>query len=156
LKEVLTMAVADTQAAVRLVHSHAGEWHVDPRRIGLMGFSAGGGVAVATALAPSSDSSPDFLVSLYGPSLTDVHVRKDSPPLFIAVGSEHFNVTSGCLALFDAWRSAGRPAELHLYDNVSGGFGMSTRGLPVDGWKDRLVEWLAARGVLDDPQARLR
>jgi hypothetical protein len=72
-------------------------------------------------------------------------VRGDSPPLFIAVGAGHFNVTSGCLALFSAWREAGRPAEMHVYDQVDAGFGMTRRGAPVDGWPDRLLDWLVAR-----------
>ena len=110
-----------------------------------MGFSAGGGVAVGTALAERSDASPDFLVSVYGPSLQDVDVPAHAPPLFIAVGSTHFNVTNGCLALFAAWKAAGKPAEIHVYDQVSAGFGMSTRGLPVDTWPERLLDWLVAR-----------
>jgi acetyl esterase/lipase len=145
LTEVLHMAIADAQAALRLVRTNAPGWQIDPARIGIMGFSAGGGVAVGTALAGKSTASPDFLVSLYGPSLMDVRVPEHAPPLFIAVGATHFNVTSGCLALFGAWKAAGKPAEIHVYDQVSAGFGMSTRGLPVDGWKDRMHEWLLAR-----------
>lgn len=145
LGKVLELAVSDAQAALTLVRRNAREWRVDPARVGIMGFSAGGGVAVGTALAPKSDASPDFLVSLYGPSLQDVHVPEHAPPLFVAVGSTHFNVTNGCLALFAAWKAAGKPAEIHVYDGVSGGFGMTPRGLPVDGWTDRLHEWLAAR-----------
>ncbi|MEO8308047.1 MAG: hypothetical protein ABI616_08395 [Pseudomonadota bacterium] len=49
------------------------------------------------------------------------------------------------LALFAAWKAAARPAELHVYDGISTGFGMSARGLPVDGWIDRMYEWLLAR-----------
>ena len=120
-------------------------WRIDPARVGIMGFSAGGGIAVGTALAERSDASPDFLVSLYGPSLQDVNVPAHAPPLFIAVGSSHFNVTNGCLALFAAWKAAGKPAEIHVYDQVSAGFGMTKRGLPVDSWNDRLLEWLIAR-----------
>jgi acetyl esterase/lipase len=145
LTEVLQMAVADAQAATRLIRQHASDWHVDPARVGIMGFSAGGGVAVGTALAGQSDASPDFLVSVYGPSLQDVHVPDYAPPLFVAVGATHFNVTNGCLALFGAWKAAGKPAEIHVYDGVSAGFGMSRRGLPVDGWIDRFHEWLVAR-----------
>ena len=148
LTEVLQMATADAEAALRLVRSNATTWQIDPARIGIMGFSAGGGVAVATALAERSASSPDFLVSLYGPSLMDVNVPAHAPPLFIAVGATHFNVTSGCLALFAAWKNAGKPAEIHVYDGVSAGFGLSTRGLPVDGWKDRMYEWLVARRLV--------
>lgn len=145
LAEVLQFAVADAQAALRLVRSRAVGWRVDPEKVGIMGFSAGGGVAVGTALAPRTPGSPDFLVSLYGPSLMDVIVPDHAPPLFIAVGNNHFNVTNGCLALFAAWKSAGKPAEIHVYDQVSAGFGFSERGLPVDGWKQRLHEWLIAR-----------
>ncbi|HUL83632.1 MAG TPA: alpha/beta hydrolase fold domain-containing protein, partial [Gammaproteobacteria bacterium] len=145
LREVLELAVADAQAALRLVRRRAAEWHIDPARVGIMGFSAGGGVAVGAALAPKSDASPDFLVSLYGPSLQDVDVPAHAPPLFVAVGSNHFNVTNGCLALFAAWKAAGKPAEIHVYDGVTAGFGMRKHGLPVDGWTDRLYEWLLER-----------
>jgi len=147
LAEVLRMGIADAQQALRLVRRNAAEWRVDPARVGIMGFSAGGGISVGAALAERSDASPDFLISLYGPSLMDVNVPAHAGPLFIAVGSTHFNVTNGCLALFAAWKAAGKPAEIHVYDQVSAGFGMSKRGLPVDGWVDRLHEWLVARKI---------
>ena len=145
LREVLRMGIADAQQALRLARRNAEAWRIDPARVGIMGFSAGGGIAVGTALTERSDASPDFLVSLYGPSLQDVNVPAHAPPLFIAVGSSHFNVTNGCLALFAAWKGAGKPAEIHIYDQVSAGFGMTKRGLPVDSWNDRLLEWLIAR-----------
>jgi acetyl esterase/lipase len=145
LREVLRMGIADAQQALRLARRNAAAWRLDPARIGIMGFSAGGGVAVGSALAERTDASPDFLVSLYGPSLQDVNVPAHAPPLFIAVGSTHFNVTNGCVALFAAWKAAGKPAEIHVYDQVSAGFGMTKRGLPVDSWTDRLLEWLVAR-----------
>lgn len=149
LTEVLEFAVADAQAAMRLIRRRAAEWNVDPARVGAMGFSAGGGVVVGAALAPQSDASPDFLVSVYGPSLQDVIVPEHAPPLFIAVGATHFNVTSGCIALFSEWKAAGKPAEMHIYDGISAGFGMSRRGLPVDDWIERVHEWLLARGLTD-------
>lgn len=148
LAEVLRMATADAQQALRLARRNATEWRIDPARVGIMGFSAGGGVAIGTALAARSDASPDFLVTLYGPSLQDVDVPADAPPLFIAVGATHFNVTTGCLALFAAWKAAGKPAEMHVYDQVSAGFGMSARGLPVDTWTERLFEWMVARKLV--------
>ena len=152
LAEVVRMGVADAQQAIRLIRRNADAWRVEPTRVGIMGFSAGGGIAIGAALAERSEASPDFLISLYGPSLMDVTVPAQAPPLFIAVGATHFNVTNGCLALFAAWKAAGKPAEIHVYDQVSAGFGMSKRGLPVDSWTDRLHEWLVARKILGDPQ----
>jgi acetyl esterase/lipase len=149
LAEAVKMAVADGQAALRLIRQNAKEWKVDPARVGIMGFSAGGGVAVGTALAGKSDAYPDFLMSMYGPSLMDVNVPAHAPPLFIAVGSTHFNVTNGCLALFAVWKAAGKPAEIHVYDQVSAGFSLAKRGLPVDGWIDRAYEWLVARHLTE-------
>ena len=148
LAEVLRMAVGDAQQALRLARRNASAWRIDPARIGIMGFSAGGGVAIGTALAERSDGSPDFLVTLYGPSLQDVVVPAHAPPLFIAVGATHFNVTNGCLALFASWKAAGKPAEIHVYDQVSAGFGMSARGLPVDSWTERLFDWMVARKIV--------
>lgn len=147
LMEVLELAIADAAQALRVVRSNAAEWGVDPSRVGLMGFSAGGGVAIGTALRGYSDAMPDFLVSLYGPSLMDVHPPDRAMPLFIAVGGSHFNVTNGCLALFDAWRSAGKSAEIHVYDGISSGFGMTQLGLPVDTWTDRLLDWMVAKDL---------
>jgi len=148
LADVLRMAITDAQQALRLARRNTISWGIDPARVGIMGFSAGGGVAVGTALAERSDASPDFLVSLYGPSLQEVDVPEDAPPLFIAVGATHFNVTNGCLALFAVWKAAGKPAEIHVYDQVSAGFGMSSRGLPVDSWPERLFDWLVARKLV--------
>lgn len=147
LSALLRLAVSDAQQAVRIVRANAAEWRVDPARVGLMGFSAGGGVAIGAALSDQRDASPDFLISVYGPSLQDVVVPGHAPPLFIAVGNSHFNVTNGCLALFEEWKAAGKPAELHIYDQISGPFGMTPRGLPVDSWTDRLHEWMVARGI---------
>ncbi len=144
---VFELAVEDAQQAIRMIRKNATEWNVNPERVGIMGFSAGGGVAIGTALAERTDAYPDFLITLYGPSLMDVNVPEYAPPLFIAVGSTHFNVTKGLLELFKVWRAAGKPVEMHVYDQVSGGFGMSKRGLPVDGWTDRLYEWMIARGL---------
>lgn len=147
LSDVLRFAIADAQVALTLIRRNAEEWKVDPTRVGIIGFSAGGGVAIGTALAAEGEAYPDFLVTLYGPSLMDVNVPDYAPPLFIAVGNNHFNVTNGCLALFGAWKAAGKPAELHIYDQVNGGFGMTPRGLPVDGWIERMHEWLVAHDL---------
>ena len=149
LDEVLRMGVADAQQALRLVRQNADKWRLDPKRVGLMGFSAGGGVSVGTVVANAPGASADFLISVYGPSLQDVNVPENAPPLFVAVGSNHFNVTNGCLALFAEWKKAGKPAELHVYDQVNAGFAMSKRGVPVDTWPDRLLDWMQLHKLLN-------
>ncbi len=148
LDEVLRMGVADAQQALRLIRKNADQWHVDPRRVGMMGFSAGGGVSVGTVVANAPGASADFLISLYGPSLQDVILPDNAPPLFVAVGSNHFNVTNGCIALFAEWKRAGKSAELHVYDQVNAGFALQKRGLPVDAWPDRLMEWMQLHKLL--------
>jgi dienelactone hydrolase len=146
LNTVIKLATADGQQAIRLVRQHAKKWSINPSKIGIMGFSAGGGVVVGTALLNDPAAYPDFLVSLYGPSQVDVNVPANAPPLFIAVAANHKPVSMGCVALYTVWNEAGKPAELHVYSKGSGPFGMGGRGLPSDTWPDRFLEWLKAEG----------
>lgn len=146
MTRVLHAAVADGQQSLRLVRKNAAKWGVDPKKVGMMGFSAGGGVAVGTALAPAGDAYPDFVVTLFGPSLQDVDVPAHAAPLFMAVKQDHYNVTPGLLALFTKWREARKPAELHVYDMINGNIGMVKNGTPSDTWLDRVIDWLAVRG----------
>lgn len=151
LVEVVHMGIADMQQAILMIRENAEAWGIDPSRVGAMGFSAGGGVAVGAAVTENyEDGAPDFLMTLYGPSLVDVHVPEHAPPLFMAVGSEHFNVTNGLVALLTVWKKAGKPVELHVYDGVRGGFDLSERGQPVDGWNERLQDWLVAREIIPE------
>jgi dienelactone hydrolase len=138
------MAIADGQQAIRVLRRDSARYAIDPKRIGILGFSAGGGVAVGTAVTESSDAYPDFVATVYGPSLVDVTVPQQGAPLFIAVMDGHFNVTNGCAALFTLWKEAGRPVEFHVYDH---GYGPAS-GMPVTTWTDRLHDWLLARKIL--------
>ncbi len=141
---VIRMAIADGQQAIRVLRRDAAKYRIDPKRIGILGYSAGGGVAIGTAVTESSDAYPDFVATIYGPSLVDVSVPEQGAPLFIAVMDGHFNVTNGCAALYVLWKEAGRPVELHVYDHA---FGPSS-GMPVETWTDRLHDWLLARKIL--------
>jgi dienelactone hydrolase len=146
LNNVIKLATSDGQQAIRLVRQNAKKWNINPSKIGIMGFSAGGGVAVGTALLNDPAGYPDFLVSLYGPSQVDVNVPANAPPLFVAVAANHKPVSMGCVALYTVWNEAGKPAELHVYSKGSGPFGMGGKGLPSDTWPDRFLEWLKAEG----------
>lgn len=144
LNNVIRLAIADGQQAIRLVRQNAKKWNITPSKIGIMGFSAGGGVVVGSALLNDPAAYPDFLVSLYGPSQVDVNVPANAPPLFIAVAANHKPVSMGCVALYTVWNEAGKSAELHVY--AKGGFGLGGDGLPSNTWPDRFFEWLKAEG----------
>jgi acetyl esterase/lipase len=144
--KVIQMAIADGQQAIRVLRRDSARYNIDPKRIGILGFSAGGGVAIGTAVTESSDAYPDFVATIYGPSLVDVTVPREGAPLFIAVMDSHFNVTNGCAALFTLWKEAGRPVEIHVYDH---GYGPGS-GMPVATWTDRLYDWLLTRRLVTE------
>lgn len=149
LNEVIRLATLDGQQAIRLVRENAEKWKVDPEKIGIMGFSAGGGVAVGSALLDDPTAYPSFVVSLYGPSMVDVVVPDNAAPLFIAVAANHKPVSDGCIALYSVWNAAGKSAELHIYSQGGRPFGIAPRGLPSDTWAERFVEWVKGEEILD-------
>ena len=141
--EVLRLATADAQAALTLLHEKAAEWNLDASRIGVMGTSAGGGVAFGALLdrgAPE-EARPDFLISIYGPALQDVATWDGAPPLFLAVEAEHGAVTDGLIEAFRIWNEAYQSAELHIYQ-------VPNFTMKVDLWGPRLFEWMRDRAIL--------
>jgi len=143
LTEVLRLATDDAQAALRLLHANAAEWHIDPNRIGVMGTSAGGGVAFGALLdrAAPAEEQPDFLISIFGPALQDLATWEGAPPLFMAVEAEHGAVTDGLIEAFRIWNEAYQPAELHI-------FSVPNFSMNVDLWGPRLFDWMREREIL--------
>ena len=136
-------AIDDALKAIKLVRSHAKEWSLDPQKIGFLGYSAGGGVAIgATVRATDTEAMPSFLATCYGPSLIDVTVPRNAPPLFIATRVEHPNVAAGLLALFLKWKEAGANAEIYLYDDGKMGFGPDDQGTTSGLWRMNFLRWL--------------
>lgn len=147
-KEIVFRAAEDAKAAILLVRAKAAEWHINPNKIGFLGFSAGGGVSIAhTVLHTDAASRPDFVAVNFGPSLIDVEVPENAPPLFIASNIDHPNVAAGCLALCMEWKKAGQNAELHLFSGGKGGYGIDQQGKPVDAWSDLFLNWLISLGI---------
>jgi acetyl esterase/lipase len=144
LDEVLRFAVADAQEVLRLTRSRAGDWNIDPNRVGMIGTSAGGGVAFGTMLAGEPGATPDFIISIFGPSLLDVAVPEHAPPLFLVTESNHGPVTDGLVALFQMWKEHGKQAELHVYEVPN--FSMRVRL-----WGDRLFDWMREQKILPTP-----
>jgi acetyl esterase/lipase len=145
---VRAMAFADGAQALRLVRQRAAEWDVDPGRVGILGFSAGGAVAASTALQPAREDRPDFAAVIYGAPAGDAPVPGGAPPLFLALAADDDMAVRTSLPLFTRWREAGTPAELHAFARGGHGFGMRAQGLPCDRWIDRFGEWLSAQGLL--------
>jgi acetyl esterase/lipase len=149
---VRPMAVADGLQALRTIRQQADRWHVDPNHLGIMGFSAGGYVAAATATEYDAESRPSFAAAIYAP--WDARpVPADAPPLFLAIASDDDEVDAqDSVALYSAWHDAGHPAELHVYARGGHGFALHPQGLPVDRWIDRFWEGLQTEGFVSPSQ----
>jgi len=158
-------ALGDMQRAVRMVKARAAEWNVDPARVGVMGFSAGGELAVMAAerfSAGNTEASdvidrqsdkPAFEVLMYPGGLTSeivTNVTKEMPPAFLLCGADdRDNIALGLPGLFMAMKKAGVSAELHEYAGVGHGFvlRLSQHGAVSD-WPDVLVQWMDTKGFL--------
>jgi acetyl esterase/lipase len=149
MSQIAGLAGEDGRQALKVVREHTAEWCLDPDRIGILGFSAGGMVASHAALLPASQERPSFAAIIHGAPFEDVVVPSDVPPAFIAVCDDDTMAAGPCLRTCQAWQAAGRPVELHLYSKGGHGFGMRRRGLPADGWIDRFGEWLGAHGFVE-------
>jgi acetyl esterase/lipase len=136
--------IADARAAFALIRNHANEWHVDPAKIGMVGFSAGAMLTMATELA-GGDAKPAFLGDIYGP-LAAVTVPADAPPLFVALASDDPFFGKGGFGLIDSWREAKRPVEFHLFEQGGHGFGMYPKPTTSTGWFDEFARWLTMHG----------
>jgi endo-1,4-beta-xylanase len=157
--------LADAQRAIRLVSSRAEEWHVNPRRIGVLGFSAGGELALLAATrfeegqATAADalgrvsSRPDFQALIYPGIPADLRVSAATPPAFLVCGADdQAAISEGLASLYLALRRAGAKAELHIYDGVGHGFGLRADNVgPSAAWPERLLEWLDQQGMLKRP-----
>jgi len=141
------LAGTDGEAAVRLVRARAGEFGIDPNRVGFMGFSAGGNVAVRAAYSSDPDARPNFLAPIYATTRgIDLDgLPAGSGPMFLVVATDDtLGLTTDSVALYERWRAAQLPVEFHAYSSGGHGFGMRTQDLPSDTWIDRFLDWLAS------------
>lgn len=146
-------ATEDALAALKLVREHAVEWRVDPRRVGVIGFSAGAITAMNTVLEANSDAArktqgPDFIGYIYGP-MGKVDVPKDAPPMFAALAMDDPLFGDGDWSVASAWHAANRPVELHVYQAGSHGFGLGRPGTTTTMMIDEFVAWLDMQGFLN-------
>ena len=144
-------ALADARQALRVVKANAVKWNVNPARVGIMGFSAGGELAALAAGRPDdAESKPAFQALIYPAIPKDMALVKEMPPAFLACGeNDRQNISQGLPELYLAMKRAGMSAELHVFAGVGHGFGWrGTLKGPVSGWVSRFHEWLGARGFL--------
>jgi acetyl esterase/lipase len=153
LQQTEPLAIADGSQAIKVARRRASDWGLVPERIGILGFSSGGVVAVGAAMQQNEGSRPGFAAPIYlAHSTRHVAVPADAPPLFLLAASDDPMAVGASLPLYSAWRAAGRPAELHLYARGGHGFAMQAQGLPTDHWLDRFGDWLTSHGFLCSPK----
>lgn len=162
----------DVQRAIGLVRHHAAEWGVKPERVGILGFSAGGHLAVMATLHANDrtyttdaaldveDATPNFSVPVYPAYLVtkedtfhlkpEIKVTEKSPPMCLVHAGDDKGVTSpsGSALLYLEYKKLNLPAELHIYAKGGHGFGMRKSGLATAEWLVRVGEWMGSMGWL--------
>jgi len=160
--------VADGKRAVRVLRHNAERWHIDPARIGVIGFSAGGELAARVALA-DDDGNPAaadpidrvsarvaFQALLYPAHPEIIQPTKDAPPAFLCWGFADFPmIADGMGTVYPRFRDVRVPVEMHVYSDAGHGFGLRPNDTsPAGKWIDRFYEWLGSRGQLKNAPSR--
>lgn len=143
----IPLAQQDGLAALRYVRAHAADYGVTARRIGMLGFSAGGMTTMNVATAYDAASRPDFIGVIYG-AAPDRPVPADAPPAFIALAANDPLLGHASVPIFEKWRAAGKPVELHVYAAGDHGFGMRHTGTSADNWIEHFHQWLQASALV--------
>ncbi|MDE3201866.1 MAG: alpha/beta hydrolase [Acidobacteriota bacterium] len=150
LHQIEPLAAEDGLAAVTYVRQHAAEWGVNPDRVGIIGFSAGGEVTAEVAFHYKPEGRPAFVAPIYAGSVAKgTPVPEDAPPMFLAAATDDsLGLMPQTLDLYTRWTEAHKPAELHIYEKGGHGFGMHKQGIPTDHWIERFTDWMAMHGWL--------
>jgi acetyl esterase/lipase len=168
-----TAALQDAQRAMGLVREHAAEWGIDPQRIGVLGFSAGGHLSAMVSNHPertypiqdgadSLSCRPDFTILVYPAYLTlekendrvapELNLTPQTPAAFLIMAQDDPVRVENVLFYAAALKKAGVPFELHVYPTGGHGYGLRPSKHQVTSWPDRATEWMRARGLLDPKQ----
>jgi acetyl esterase/lipase len=167
------LALEDAQRTLGLVRYHAAEWHIDPHKIGVIGFSAGGHMVAATSTNfkkrsyPAVDAAdrescrPDFAIACYPGHLwgggdkgvfklnPKVPVTTNTPPTFIVMAEDdHVDHVEQALTYYIALKKAGVPVEMHLHTQGGHAFGMRRTKYPITNWPQLVETWLQTIGMI--------
>lgn len=166
----------DAQRALSLTRAHAGEWNLDPERIGILGFSAGGQTAALAAVAKGkrayesldewdqASCSADFALLIYPGGLADREtgelrsfypVDAETPPMFFAHAADDRVTPLASTALFEALVLAGVPAEVHVFATGGHGYGLRATDSPVTRWPALAEDWIRISGLLESRREKL-
>jgi len=151
--------VQDAAKAIALVREHAKEWQLDPNRVGLLGFSAGGNLLAHIACDRSSKTNlPNFGMMIYGGGFVDAKdttklkpdftLPSDAPPMFLACAHDDGQNPTAATVLYLEYKKQNIPAELHLFTKGGHGFGMRDNKQPINAWPQRCADWMGAMGWL--------
>lgn len=159
----------DAYRAMRLVRSRAAEWKIDPSRLGMLGFSAGGEVVSLIAYAPGDgdpkapdpvdrlNGRPDFQMLIYpGPLFVPDVVPSDAPPVFMLVANDDPCCSDPVVKLLQRYRTANVPVEAHIYAQGNHGFNMGNRTTlnSIKTWPQRMADWLSDTKILKPANAQ--
>jgi acetyl esterase/lipase len=146
-------AAADALAALRMVRERAAQWHVDPSRVGLIGFSAGAMTALELVQTAPREELPAFFGYIYGPQAVDT-APADAPPMFDAIAFDDPLFHPLTFPIAAAWQKAGRKVELHAYQKGGHGFGgLGMPGTTTTLLVDEFTAWLSMQGFLGTSKA---
>jgi acetyl esterase/lipase len=148
-----SLAPADARAAIAMVRANASKWHIDPSRVGIIGFSAGAMTSRRVAIDAPAGERPDFVGYIYGPQDAEA-VPADAPPLFEAIAFDDNLFPTKGFPIAAAWFAAKRPVEVHAYQRGNHGFGMGIPGTTTTEMLDQFIAWLAMQGFLTPKKER--
>ena len=147
-KIILPYSTKDALTAIEVIREKAAKYNINPNKIGLMGFSAGGAVTMEAAYTSISKNQPNFIAPIY-PWMDIVEGQKvpsNKPPAFItcANNDEYREIPTSSVQIYQDWIQAEAKVELHMFSEGGHGFGMNKINSPVDRWSQLLIDWILA------------
>ena len=147
-KTILPYSSKDALNAIEVIRNNASKYNINPDKIGLMGFSAGGAVTMEAAYTSISKNQPNFIAPIY-PWMDIVGGQKvpsNKPPAFITCANNDVwkEIPTSSVQIYQDWIQAEAKVELHMFSGGGHGFGMNKINSPVDRWSQLLVDWILA------------